>query len=424
MDKKLPIETMDRELLPEDIRRRRIKRLAKLIAALALLITVVLMLRSCITPSISRNRILTSVAEVGSIDASLSASGVVVPQYEQVITSPVRSTVLEILLHSGDTVQAGQSIVRLDTEAAEFRVEQLRDQLDFHRNQKRQLILELERRKIDLDASQDIKQLEVRFLQSQFERSKHLHDIGGTTDEVLAQAGLNLDIARRQFLQLAQNIESQKASLEEESEGLDLQIRMKGNEVREAERDLDQAHVRAERTGVVTWVNDNIGSFVNPGDAVARVADLGGYKIEAQISDIHTARLRVGGQVSIRIGKLILPGTISAVRPSVENGIARFDVKLEEKSHTALRPNLRTDVFVITSFKDNVLRVNHGPFFRGRVDQKVFVIEGSKARRRVVDIGVSNYDFVELIGDISPGDEVIISDMSKYEHAEQVTLTD
>jgi HlyD family secretion protein len=128
--------------------------------------------------------------------------------------------------------------------------------------------------------------------------------------------------------------------------------------------------------------------------------------------------------VSVRIGKLKLAGTISAVRPSVENGIARFEVRLDEKSHAALRPNLRTDVFVITSFKDDVLRVSNGPFFKGRVDQKVFVIDGNRANRRIVDIGVSNYDFVELIGDINPGEEVIISDMSKYEHAEQVNLTD
>jgi HlyD family secretion protein len=283
-------------------------------------------------------------------------------------------------------------------------------------------MLELERQTIDLEASRDIKELEVRFVESQLERTRYLHDLGGATDEALAQAELNLDIAQRQLLQVTQSIENQKASLEAEIEGLDVQIQIKENEIREAERDLESTYARAERGGVVTWVNDNIGSHVNPGDAVARVADLGSYRIEAQISDIHADRLCAGGKVVIRIGDLRLRGAIGTVQPSVENGIARFEVIPDETSHSVLRPNLRTDIFVTTSFKDSVLRVKNGPFYRGRVDQKVFVVDGDKARRRLVDIGVSNYDYVELIGDVKPGDEVIISDMSKYEHVEEITL--
>jgi len=415
---------MDRNLPSETIRRRRLKLFIKITVFFVLVITLILILRSCLTPGISRNRILTSVVESGSIDACLSASGVVVPEYEQVITSPVPTTVTEVLLHSGDTVKASQSIVRLDTEAVEFQVAQLRDKLNFHRNQKQQLILELERQTIEIEALRDIKQLEVRYVQSQLERTRHLHEIGGTTDDALAQAELDLEIKLRQLRQLTQSIENQKASLQAEIEGLDLQIQMKENEVREAERDLELARARAEHPGVVTWVNDNIGSSVNPGDAVARVADLGSYRIIAQISDIHAARLRTGGKVMVRIGDIRLPGSISAVRPSVENGIASFDVELNDKSHTALRPNLRADVFVVTAYKDNILRVHNGPFYRGRLAQKVFVIDGDIAIRRLVDIGVSNYDYVELIGDIKPGEEVIISDMSKYDHAEQLNLTD
>ncbi len=416
--------TMDRAIPPEDIRARRIKRGIQAAAAAALVVIAFLYLRSCISPGISRERIRTAVVELGSIDASLSASGVVVPEYEQVITSPVRSTIVEVLLQSGDTVQAGQSIVRLDTEAAEFRVKQLRDQLNFLQNQKRQLILELERREIDLEASRDIKEMEVRFLGSQLEIARQLHDLGGTAGEELVQAELNLDIARRQLLQLDRSIENQNISLQTEIEGLDLQIQMKVNEVRESERDLNLACAKAERDGVVTWVSDNIGAYVGSGDVVARVADLNSYRIEAQISDMHAARLGVGGKVVVRIGDTRLSGTISSVRPSVENGIARFDVRLQLEDHTELRPNLRADVFVTTSFKEDVLRVANGPFFKGRVDQKIFVIEGDKASRRIVDIGLSNYDFVELIGDIEPGDEVVVSDMSKFEHAGEVVLTE
>jgi HlyD family secretion protein len=224
--------------------------------------------------------------------------------------------------------------------------------------------------------------------------------------------------------QVAKSVVNQKKSLEAEIEGLDLQIRMKDSEVRDAERDLDQVRVRAERRGIVTWVNANIGSFVNAGDVVAKIADLASYRIEAKISDIHADKLRPGGPVAVRIGKHRLSGVINSVRPTVENGIAMFDISLDESSHPSLRPNLRADVFVVTSHKDGVMRVSNGPFHKGLVDQRVFVIKADIAERRTVDIGASNYDFVELIGEISPGDELIISDMSRYDHAEQVRITE
>jgi HlyD family secretion protein len=391
---------------------------------IAVLAAIVVGFRACIAPSVSRDRILTSVVERGSIDASLSASGTVVPEYEQVITCPVSSRVEAVLLHSGDTVLTGQSILQLDTDRAASFVEKLRDELSYLKNQKKQLVLDLERKTIDLEASRDIKDLEVRHAEASLERTRRLHALGGATDETLAADELNLDIAERLLLQVTRSIENQKASLAAEIDGIEFQVQIKAKEIREAERDLERAGVRAERGGVVTWVRDDVGATINAGDAVARVADLTSYKIEAQISEIHASKLSVGGEVVVRIGDVRLAGTVSAVKPGVENGIARFDVTLDDKSNPILRPNLRSDVFVITAFKDDVLRVENGPFYRGKVDQIVFVIDGDKAIGRPVDIGVSNYEFVELKGEISVGDTVIVSDMSEYEHADEVALDD
>jgi len=40
----------------------------------------------------------------------------------------------------------------------------------------------------------------------------------------------------------------------------------------------------------------------------------------------------------------------------------------------------------------------------------------------IVDIGVSNHDFVQIIGDIANGDEVVISDMRRYEHLDEIEI--
>ena len=69
-----------------------------------------------------------------------------------------------------------------------------------------------------------------------------------------------------------------------------------------------------------------------------------------------------------------------------------------------------------------MVRVANGPAFDGRANLPLFVVEGDRARRRRVPIGLSNFDFVELRDQVLPGDKVIISDMSDYEHLDEIIL--
>ena len=55
--------------------------------------------------------------------------------------------------------------------------------------------------------------------------------------------------------------------------------------------------------------------------------------------------------------------------------------------------------------------------------QDVFVVKDNKAERRKVNIGMSNFDFVELKDNVRPGDVIITSDMSEYKNVKEITLT-
>ena len=416
------LSSMDRHLPQGVVRRQRIKRWLIWSSIPIGIVIVLFLLRVMLQASVDRADIETSIVEVGPIEATVSARGVVVPEYEQVLTAPVTSTITHLYLNSGDTVEPGQPILKLDTDVLELRQTRLNDEIALQENQREQLNLELQRREIDLSAQYDVKELQTRYVRAQLERTRHLHELGGTTDEELARAQLNLEISLREKKQLSQSIENQKASLQAELDGLDLQIRIMRGDLTELQRELRLAEPTADRSGVITWINDELGTQVNSGEALVRVADLSSYRIEAEISDIHAGRLGVGGKVGIRLGDHRLRGKVSAVRPAVEGGIMTFIVSVDDSKHPALRPNLRADVYVVTSYEENVLRVKNGPFCTGAVDQAVFVINGEEAVRRSVDIGISNYDYIELKGDIAPGDEVIISDTRDYRHRQTIQL--
>jgi len=117
-----------------------------------------------------------------------------------------------------------------------------------------------------------------------------------------------------------------------------------------------------------------------------------------------------------------LNGLIAGIQPTIQNGVISFTVQLNDKTNRELRSNLRVDVFVITSYENDIVRVKNGPFINGSGEQEIFIVDGKSATRRRVLIGASNFDWVEVKEGLQPGENVIISDMERNIHRESLTI--
>ena len=95
---------------------------------------------------------------------------------------------------------------------------------------------------------------------------------------------------------------------------------------------------------------------------------------------------------------------------------------LEDPSAAGLRPNLRVDVHVVTGRKEDATRVRRGSVTNVEGKDHVYVVRGGKAVRTPVSFGLAGFDSVEVVAGLSPGDRVILSDMSHYAHAREVKV--
>jgi len=193
--------------------------------------------------------------------------------------------------------------------------------------------------------------------------------------------------------------------------------------VQQLSRKLRETDVRAPRSGVVTWVNENLGQQVAEGAPLARIANLGRYKIEGTCSDRYAEQLTVGMAVELRLPRAKLSGTLTDILPEVTGNTIRFRVELDDSSDENLRPNLRAELYVITEKRENVLRVKNGPAFRGGKRQSVFVVRGNEAIRTEILAGLRNGDYVELEGGVKAGDKIVISDTEEYERLSRLQLS-
>jgi len=412
---------MDIEL-PEEVKQRNnLKKWSVYGSIFLVLVFALLAFRLLLKPTVQRSRILTAKVEKGSIEATVSASGIVVARFEQSISTPIEARIEKVLHQSGEQVNAGESILLLNREFSMLALEKLKDEQSLKKNKIVQLKLSLQKTVNELESQYQIQKLKVESLGSLYDDEKQLKKIGGTTDDKLKQAELNLKISSQELELLEKKIQNQKESVVADLRAQDLEISIQQKTISELERKIQQAEVRAEQKGVITWVNENIGSTVRSGELLAKIADLSSYKIEATISDNFGAQLQVGGAVIVKIDENELRGTISNINPSVINGSLNFNVELDDKANKVLRPKLRADVYVITSFQANVLRVKNGPFYNGSNNQKVFVLDGDKAIATSVQLGESNFDFVQVSG-LNEGDEIIISSMSDFERTEAVEI--
>ena len=85
---------MDRPIDEGVQRRRTVRRAGTVMAVLAILAAALLWLPGLVSPSISRATVRTAVADAGAIEAVITATGTVVPEVEQVVSSPVDARVL------------------------------------------------------------------------------------------------------------------------------------------------------------------------------------------------------------------------------------------------------------------------------------------------------------------------------------------
>ncbi|WP_316837379.1 efflux RND transporter periplasmic adaptor subunit [Pedobacter nutrimenti] len=413
---------MDKSIANEVSGQKKRKTILIIFFAVAVLALCIWLLRFYFKPALSASDITTSVAAIGNIENTINATGEVLPEFEESLTSPINASVMKVLLDAGNKVKAGESILILDKSAAQSEYDKLKFQIESKENEIRKLKLDLEKSFYDIKSNNSIKQLRIGNLVDAVSSAKRLYKAGGGTKEGIEQAELNLKVAELEKQQLENEIRSKQQTMKIEIREAEIALEIQRNDQNALKRKLDLANVVATRAGVITWVNKNIGASIKEGESLAKIADLSSFKIAGSVSDNQLDQLHNHMPVIVRINDVQLRAHIVNISPAVNNGIVSFAAQLEERNNKLLRPNMKVDIFLVTATRNGALRVANGPAFKGSTLQEIFVLNKGKAERRTVKTGLSNFDYVEILTGIKPGEVVITSDMKAYENTAEVAV--
>ena len=415
-------QTMDRQIPVSEQRKRKIKKAAMWTGGFLAVLGIATWLGTQMITTLDKKALIISEVDRGTIDVSVSATGKIVPAFEEIIVSPISSQILEVYAHSGDSVDVGTPLLRLDLQSAETDYSKALDEREIRRQQMAQLKANTETQLSDRQMQIEVEEMKVTQLEAQLRNELYLDSLGSGTRDRVRQAETALRTAQLQLSQLRQQYQNEVKAKQADQRIQQLNDGIYERNLDAQRRTLNDARICSPRRGTLTYINTEVGSIAGGSQKIAVVSDLSHFKAECEISDNHSERVRVGGAVILRIGKERLRGTINTVTPLSKSGAITFTVVPDDMSHPRLRSGLRAEVFVITSIKDDVLRIKNGSFYSGPGDYTLFVMNGDTLLPREVKLGECNYDYIEVIEGLQEGEQVVVSDMSKYKGKEKLKI--
>ena len=416
---------MDRAIPVSVQRKRRMVRYVKYAAIVAIVMGVAIWLGILMMSSVDKKSLITSQVDRGTIDVSITATGKVVPAFEEVIISPISAQILEVYAHSGDTVDVGTPLLRLDLQSAQTDYSKALDEQEIRRQQMVQLTTNTETQLSDRRMQLEVEEMKIGQLEAQLRNEQYLDSLGSGTKDRVHQAEITLRTAQMQLKQLRQQYENEVRVRKADLRMKQLQDGIADKSLEETRRTLDGANIRSPRKATLTYICSEIGSIVGSGSKVAVISDLTHFKVDCSIADTYSDRVLAGGRVLVKIGKERLFGTINTVTPLSQDGVITFTVLMDNPSHPKLRSGLKAEVFVITSIKEDILRIRNGSYYTGAGDYTLFIYKDEHTLvPRTVHLGDCNYDYVEVISGLEEGDSVVVSDMQRYKGKEKIRINE
>jgi HlyD family secretion protein len=137
----------------------------------------------------------------------------VIPEFEQVISSPINASITDVIRDAGSIVQAGDVILALDKATTQVEYERLKLQLESKRNAITKLKLDLGKAAYDTRSDNEVKALNISSLESAVEDAKRLYKAGGGTRESVEQAELALKVANLEKKRLENEIKNKQQTM-------------------------------------------------------------------------------------------------------------------------------------------------------------------------------------------------------------------
>ncbi len=406
--------------------KRRMRRNILIVAAIAVvsLVTFGLSRLEPAAPTVAKETVWIETVKRGPMLRQVRGPGSLVPEDVRLISSPVVARVERIPALPGVEVQADTVLLEMsDPEISQASLE-----------------AEAQLRAAEADYNDLKAQLESQVLaqQSQVnaaESASAQADLQEEADEKLAKEGLipelDLKLSRLKAEQLGKQSRIERDRFLQSKRSSQAQLAAQRARVNQMQalyalrrRQVESLKVRAGIAGVLQELPVQVGQSVNPGTVLARVAQPTRLKAELRIPEVMAKDVLRGQSAAIDTRNGVIPGHVTRVAPSSQDGVVIVDVALDAALPKGARPNLQVDGTIEIERLQNVLYVGRPSVGQANSKIELFKVneDGKTAVRVPVELGRTSVNTVEIIKGLNVGDRVILSDTSAQDGYDKIRL--
>lgn len=331
----------------------------------------------------------------------------------------------EILVEAGQTVVAGQALVRLSNTDLQLETIARETQIIEQINNQRGIQLQFEQAKTGDANAVAGAEYNIVNLSRQIRRQSPLTAHGFTAQETLDNLTDQLDYQKR-LKDIAQDGLKRDAALYADLSGQagEIAAHLQDN-LAIAKKLLDSLVVRAPVAGQLTVLDVKLGEQKARGERLGQIDRQTGFKVVVQVDEFYLARVHTGQPVALTRNGRKIPLTIVKVFPQVKNG--RFEIWLNFADAAApadLRPGEALQGSLQLGDDQQALILPLGPFMETTGGGWAFVLDadGKTATRRTIRTGRRNGTQIELLDGLKPGEKVILSDYADLDRIDQIHI--
>ena len=240
----------------------------------------------------------------------------------------------------------------------------------------------------------------------------------------LAMAQASLKQKRSQF-ERSQTLSETRVVSEADLEQLQAEVLMAEAEVRAAQARLDDAYIRAPFAGTVGLRRISLGDLVGPDTIITTLDDTATIKLEFTIPEAFLASLQTGMTIqaaSTIYPNQPFVGRVSTIDPRIDPATRSVAVLAQLPNQDEL---IKPGMFLTVNLerqRDNVLLIPEEALMPRQGRQYVYVVEDGHAVEKQVELGVRAPGLAEIRSGLAPGDVVITEGTQKVRHGAAVQI--
>ncbi len=368
------------------------------------------------------------VARLGEIAQTLELTGEVVAIDSAVIASTKEGRIAYSPWREGDDVTAGEKLVEIDREVYRAEVQTVRAALAVAEAKLADLKAGPRPEEID-QAAANVNRWRATLEEARkaYQRHAELIKRGSTSQQSLDQARERMEVAQaeltnaREKLRMleagptATDIAVQEAAVREASAKLAL-----------AEAHLAECVIRAPFDGTITRVHVRCGDLAVPRSPLVEMYASDSLVVRFSVPESHAESVRPGLPLEAVLDALPgqrFNGEISRVYPLLDPDMRTRSVEAKLQESNRLMPNQFARVRLTLGSSRNATLIPAAAVLETGEGRRIaYVVEGGKAVRRTVELGIEKDRLVQVTAGIGPGEEVVVTGQEGLKQGAPVRL--